>query len=116
MSLNETIRSALASLGRPCVPSHYTGTESIYLTFNYNLIPVSYADDAPAFYHALIQVHLFGPIGENLLALRDRIPGLLVSAGLDWAAVEDAGDDQQQHIVYETSTLEPLEVDDDGTA
>lgn len=114
MNLNQILLTALASLGLPCVPDHYTGTESVYLTFNYSLLPTAHSDDAPKFWTALIQVHLFAPIGKNVLALRTKIPTLLVRADLAWPTVEDAGDERFQHFVFETEALIPLEEIEDG--
>lgn len=115
MNLNQIILTALANLNLPCVPDHYTGTEQVYVTFNYNLLPTSYSDDKPKFWNALIQVHLYAPIGKNVLSTRMEIPKLLVLADLAWPTVEDAGDNAVQHFVFETETLIPLEVVEDGS-
>lgn len=110
MTAGERLKAALAPLGLPVKPDAYMGEEEQYITYNYDLLPVLYADDRPHFFRALIQVHLFAPRGVATSALRTGIMQALAGAGFPWPEVENAGDQDGQHYVFETETVEQLPV------
>lgn len=108
MTVNERILAALHALGPPVVPGRYTGTERIYLTFNYDRLPLHYADNRPAFRRILAQVHLFCPLDENSVALRDKTMEALARADFVGLEEVDATGDDAQHFIYECETTERI--------
>ena len=105
MTVNESIIGALSPLGLPVVPDIYTGEETCYFTFNYDLVPVQFAGNRPIWWKALVQVHLFAPLGENLLSRRGESARALVGAGYTWPEIIDATDKDAQHYVFECEML-----------
>lgn len=117
MTINERIITALSTLGYPVVPDRYAGEEPVYLTFNYGRQGGLFADDTPQFDICLVQVHLFAPYGENVVALRGDIRRRLFAAGFTWPEETDAGtgdeteDPEGQHIVFECEIEEGIVLD-----
>lgn len=117
MSLNETIIAALSPLGYPVVPDKYTGTEPVYLTFNYSRQGALFADDMPWLDVCLVQIHLFAPYGWDSVAARREVRQRLFAAGFTWPQETDAGagddteDPDGQHIVFECEIEEGVELD-----
>ena len=87
MTLNQRIIQALSPLG------------------NYDLLPTQHADNRPTWYKALIQVHLYLPLGNDGRELRRQVLEALVDAGMTWPEIIDATDDETQHKVFECETL-----------
>lgn len=106
MTLNEKLRSALEPLGLPVVPGVDSRSRERVITFQYDLLPWQFADNAPMYYKALVQVHLFLPLPENGLRLRREILSALTAGGFTWPEVIDAGNDNGQHWVFECQALE----------
>lgn len=101
MTLNRRLISALSAVVPEVAPDIYTGEASTYITFHYDLIPTQFAGNVPVFYKALVQVHLFLPLGENSLSRRGEIFTALVGAGFTWPEVINASDKDGQHFVFE---------------
>lgn len=102
MSLNQQIITALAPVGLPVRPHWDTGQLERCITFQYNLIPAHFAGNRPLCRRALIQVHLFLPLGENGLETRRALAAALAAGGFDWPEEVDASDGEGQHFVFET--------------
>ncbi len=105
MTLNQRIIQALKPLGLPVVPDVDTLHRPRCLVFNYDLIPAQPADNRPTWYKALIQVHLYLPLGNDGRELRRQVMEALVDAGMTWPEIIDATDDETQHKVFECETL-----------
>lgn len=110
MTTGEKLRAALAPLGIPVKPDVYAGDEEQYITYNYDLLPAHHADNRPHFYRALIQIHLFAPLGVSTSELRTGIMQALAGAGFPWPEMENASDKDGQHYVFETEAVEKLPV------
>lgn len=65
MTVNQRLIQALCPLRLPVEPEVDTRYQSRCITFNYDLLPVQFADNRPILHKALIQVHLFLPLTEN---------------------------------------------------
>lgn len=111
MTINQRIRGALAGLGLPAVPNVDTKKRDRCFTFNYDLLPIGFADNCPSSYKALIQVHLFLPLKEDPLVLKERTILALAAVGFTWPEVVDASDDEAQHFVFECEALEEVKHD-----
>lgn len=105
MTANERLKAALEPLGESMEPGTYTGDAETYLTYNYGLVPVQSADDRVLFYRALAQVHVVGPIGKPITPLVKRVMGALIKNEFTTPEVENAGDQERQHMVVESECL-----------
>lgn len=110
MTAGERLKAALDPLGLPVKPDAYMGEEEQYITYNYDLLPVLYADGRAHFFRALIQVHLFAPLGVSTVGARAGIMQALAGAGFPWPEMENASDKDAQHYVFETEAVEKLPV------
>ena len=105
MSLNQRLIGALAPLGLPVVPDVDTGHRDRVLVFNYDLLPFQPVDNLPLWYRALIQIHLYLPLGENGVGLAGQVAAALAGAGMTWPEIIDATDEEAQHRVFECETI-----------
>lgn len=105
MTVNERLKTALEPLEAPMAPGTYTGPAETYLTYNYSLIPVQNGDDRPLFYRALVQVHIVAPLGRTVTPLVKRVMGALLRNEFTAPEMENAGDQERQHMVIESECL-----------
>lgn len=105
MSINQRIMAALSRFGLPVIPGVDTGSLERCITFNYDLIPAQFAGNRPAFYRALVQIHLLLPLPENSVGRRMEIAAALAEAGLTWPEIIDATDEHGQHYVFECEAI-----------
>lgn len=105
MSLDERITEALVNTGLPVAAGTELRSAPAYYTFNYDLLPVRFADDVPWFYKALIQVHLFCPLRYDSAKQRKKTLKALVMAGFGWPEVIDASERDSQHLVFECEAM-----------
>ena len=105
MSVASDLRTLLLTLGYPVAQGTYTGTETVYITFNYTTNPEVCAGDVPDAEVYLLQIHLIAPATTNTTTLQKTIKDLLMNAGYPYPTSGDASDDPtEQHIVFETET------------
>lgn len=100
MSIEASIKAAVASTGYPCAANIYTGAETTYFAFNYTILPTNYADDEPQHDKYLVQVHFYAPHVLNTATIRKTIRGLIKTA-FDAPTEMPAHDEKNQHYVYE---------------
>lgn len=100
MSLNEILTNTLSQVA-PVEADAYEGKRAIYITFNYDTLPTNYGDDEPVCELALVQVHLYAPVGKDTRQLRRGVKAALALAGLTWPSCTNASDKQGQHYVFE---------------
>lgn len=105
MTLNAMLLGALKPVVPTVAPGVYTGEETKYITFNYDLVPVNFSDNRTNWWKALIQVHLVLPLGENSVKLRADISSALVKADFTPPEIIDATDKDCQHYVFETESI-----------
>ena len=105
MTVNERLKAALAPLEQPMAPGTYTGAARQYITYNYALIPAHPADDFPLFYRALVQVHIVAPVGKPITPLVKRAMGALIKNEFTSPTMDNAGDEERQHMVLESECL-----------
>lgn len=106
MTLNGRIRKALGDFGDPVVPGLYTGEAERYYTFNYDLVPMRFADNRPIAWKALVQVHFFCPLSYDSVQRKAHTVLALGEAGFGWPEVVDASDKDAQHYVFECDCTE----------
>lgn len=105
MTVNQRLIQALCPLRLPVEPEVDTRYQSRCITFNYDLLPVQFADNRPILHKALIQVHLFLPLTENSVRIRWEVAQALADGGFGWPEITDASDSEGQHFVFETETI-----------
>ena len=113
MSVDEIIVTALDPFGYDIDNNVSFSKTKSYFAFNYTVIPTDYADDAPCHERYLVQVHFFCPLNVNITRLKKAVRKSLYAAGLTWASLEDASDENSRHIVFECEIAEGVEVDGD---
>ena len=105
MSVASDLRTLLLTLGYPVAQGAYTGTATVYITFNYTTNPECFAGDEPDAEVYLLQIHLVAPATTNTTTLQKTIKDLLMANGYPYPSTVDASDDPtEQHIVFETET------------
>ena len=100
MDIGEILRSVLDPIA-PTEADAYEGKKSVYITFNYNTIPDNFGDDEPEDERALIQVHLYAPIGWDTTKMRQAVKKAIHGAGMTWPRCINASDRDGQHHVFE---------------
>ena len=108
MTVEARIVNALKPFGDTVENGPHTGDEERYYCFYLNRFGALYADDEPEAEKALIQVHLFAPLTENLSQRIRETQRALRDSGFLWPVVTDASDRDGRHIVFETQWLEGL--------
>lgn len=109
MSVDELLRKTLLSFGDPVENGVYHGTAKRYYTFNYSTVGDDFADDAPGHERALVQVHLFAPLAENVTARVKATKKALFAAGFTWPETFNASDENGRHIVFECEIAEGVD-------
>ena len=112
MTVDERLTAALAPFGYDIDNAVGFSKHDIYFTFNYNTLPLGFADDAPHYEGYLVQVHFFAPLDMNVSKLKQKIKRALLDAGFTWPSTTDASDEDGRHIVFECEIAEG--VDEDG--
>lgn len=113
MTINERLIEALSMLGIPVTFREFQGDEDRYIVFDYNTIPIDFADDEPDHEKYLIQVHLFCPLGTNSISDTRKIKEALFEAGMTWPEMTDASDKDSQHLVFECENAEGIDYGED---
>ncbi len=93
--------TALSALDLPVAQNVYTGAETTFLTFNFDVYPRAYRDDLPTAEHYAAQAHLYAPHDTDTTALRARIIAALTGAGFPRPSVLNIADEYAQHLVFE---------------
>lgn len=104
MNVNTLIIDTLKPLIPDVVPTKYTGTNTTYITFNYEDDRAgTFADDEPQEDVAYMQIHLFCPRTYNINKVKKQIRSRLFKAGFSYPRVtvlyED--DTETNHIVFQ---------------
>lgn len=104
MNVNKLIIDTLKPLVPDVVPTKYTGTNTTYITFNYeDDRAVEFADDAPIIDVAYTQIHLFCPRTFNFNNLKKQIRSALFKAGFSYPSVTILYEDETEinHIIFQ---------------
>ena len=115
MSVNSILKATLNPIS-PAEADVYEGKEAVYITFNYNSLPVDFGDDEPAHERFLVQVHLWAPAGYNSLAKRRAIKKALTSVAT-WPTYTNVSGttgnkkDVGQHHVFECELVRSVGVE-----
>lgn len=108
MTVESRIVNALKAFGDPVENGPHTGTDERYYCFYLSRIGTLYCDDDPEAEKAMIQIHLFAPLTENVSKRIRETQRALRDSGFLWPVVTDASDRDGRHIVFETQWLEGI--------
>lgn len=106
MSVDARIIAAIKGFGDPIENSVYHGDAEQYYVFNYFTLPRTFGDNEPEHEEYFIQLHLFAPLGKNILARKRETKRAIVAAGFTYPSTTDASDAEARHIVFEFRTIE----------
>lgn len=113
MNTFEKIVTAIRPFGYPYEPDVYTGSsEEGWFTYNYaDDYGSGFADDMPTAVIASVQVHLFLPMDQNFISLKNAVRKALLQQGFLYPEVTTFTEiisetKKYRHIVFETSILE----------
>lgn len=117
MSINQTIREALLPICPDVQFLSFAPEESTarikktsrYFAFNYDALPIFFADDKPVMYKYLIQVHYYCPFSDNVTELINRTCFALLHAGLTMPEYIPIEDVNGKHIVFECESAEDID-------
>lgn len=101
MTIDETLKSTLSQFVPELAPNQYTGNALEYVVWNYNLVPVIFADSTPDAARYFVQVHMYLPSGVNPIQKRIDICRAMHTAGFTYPSVTNASDKSGQHYVFE---------------
>ena len=107
MSVISDLRDLLETTGLPVRKNKYSGSDHVYLTYNYTTLGADYGDNHALEERYLLQIHLIAPIDYNTEALEALIKELLDDAGYPYPSTSNGSDDPatEQHIVFETEAV-----------
>ena len=108
MSLNSDIMRVMNGLGFPndvIAPSLYLGGALEYVVFQYDVRPVSWADDVAGDVEFNIQIHYCAPWEKNTYRTRALIRNAIEAEWGDFPDEVDASDGDTQHFVYDFSII-----------
>ena len=110
MTTFEKIINAIKQFDLPYAPDIYTGTNSDgWFVYNYaDDYGANYADDAPTTTIATVQVHLYLPMKQNFIKIKNAVRKALFEQGFSYAdiTVLTDVDEKYRHIVFECDTFE----------
>lgn len=104
MTVNEKIKNALEPFGLPVTTDFFGGDVEEYFTFNYaDDRAADFGDNGPLHVVAYMQVHYFGPMDKDYLAVKKKVRKALFDAGFTYPDVTDATviEDRIRHLVFE---------------
>ncbi|MCL2519349.1 MAG: hypothetical protein FWF15_12380 [Oscillospiraceae bacterium] len=107
MNLGELIVAAMEPVGLHIEPGTFTENYDTYLVYNYDEIPVMFADNEPQFIRYLVQIHLIAPPGKYTYAYRKKIWKCLIENDFTHPEIIQAHESSklgggEQHFVYMT--------------
>lgn len=107
MSLEDRIAAAVTPIVAELAADVYTGDAREYCVYNMTEIPIAFGDGRPRAIRYLVQVHWYFPLRrdprETKRTLRAALGGL---QGCTWPTVEDAGDREGGHLVFEFEAVD----------
>lgn len=108
MSLNADFQGGLSKIA-PTAADTYEGKAEVYITFSFDSFPADFGDDEPAHEICLVSVHLFAPVGKNVLTKRKAVKKAIFKLTGAWPSETNASDKDGQHLVYECELAREVE-------
>ena len=109
MTTFEKIISAIEPFGFPHAPDVYRGKTPRWFTYNYaDDYGTDFSDDNPGAVIVSVQVHLFLPINDDFINLKNKVRRSLFRQGFTFPeiTVMTEDDEKLRHIIFECDTEE----------
>jgi len=107
MSLGERIVDAVTPIVAECAANVYTGDAQEYCVYNMTEIPTAFGDNRPRAIRYLVQVHWYFSLRRDSRTGKRALRGALGRLrGCTWPTVEDAGDREGGHLVFEFEAVD----------
>lgn len=100
--INSTLINTLKSIVPNVYPDVYTGKETEYIVFIYDIRPDNYGDDIPFHLTYDVRVHYLAPLKKDVT--QKRIAIIQAISNIDFATYPsevNATDEDGQHFVYD---------------
>lgn len=100
--INKTLIDALKPICKNVYPDVYTGKETEYIVFLYDIRPDNFGDDIPFHLTYDVRVHYVAPLKKDVIA--NRIAIMRAINNIDYATYPEetnASDEEGQHFVYD---------------
>ena len=101
MTIDEKLKTVLSAILPDAEPNRFDGEAVEYITWQYTMLPVVFAESKPHAARYLVSVHLFLPSGKNPNAKKLSICRDLNDAGFTYPSITNASDKFSQHYVFE---------------
>ena len=100
--INKDIMDALKPIVPNVYPDVYTGKETEYIVFLYDIQPANFGDDYPFHINYDVRVHYLAPLKKDVIDKRIAIIKALSELNFSTYPEEtNATDDEGQHYVYD---------------
>ena len=109
MTTFEKIIAAIEPFGCPHAPDVYREKAQRWFTYNYaDDYGTNYSDDAPGAVIASIQVHLFLPIDDDFIRIKNKVRRAIFQQGFTFPEITVLTEDDEKlrHIIFECDTIE----------
>lgn len=109
MTTFEKIISAIEPFGFPHAPDVYRGKTPRWFTYNYaDDYGTDFSDDNPGAVIVSVQVHLFLPINDDFINLKNKVRRSLFRQGFTFPeiTVMTEDDEKLRHIIFECDIIE----------
>lgn len=109
MSLEERIWQAVTPIVPEFAMNVYTGGSRSYCVLNTTEIPEGFGDNRPRAIRHLAQLHWYFPLRTDPRDTKEKLRAAIGTLqGCTWPTVEDAGDREGGHLVFEFDAVEGL--------
>ena len=111
MTTFEKITAAIEPFGYPHAPDFYPGSADCWFTYNYvSDFGTNYSDDGPETIIVKVQVHLYLPVSEDFIILKNLVRNALFEQEFTFPKVTVSIDEggEHRHIVFECDTEEEV--------
>lgn len=109
MTTFEKIIAAIEPFGFPYAPDVYREKDARWFTYNYTDDYGTYfSDDQPGVVIASVQVHLFLPIDDDFIDLKNKVRRSIFQQGFTFPEITVLTEDDEKlrHIIFECDTIE----------
>lgn len=104
--LNQVLLNALRPICSNVYPDVYTGKETEYIVFTFDIRPDNFGDDFPFHLTYDVRVHYLAPLKKDVIRNRVNILVALSNiVGATYPEEVNATDEEGQHYVYDFQVM-----------
>lgn len=105
MTYDAKLYAAMSALGLPIEPNLDTSSRPEYCAYYYDSSGTLYGDDGPCLEHRRWTLVYVAPVGQNRLAMRQKIRSAIYDLFGVYPSEDDATDASGQRYLYEFETV-----------